>query len=108
MPFAKEQGRYLELMMLQVEVVYAAPKQQLLCRLNMPDGSNARQAALASKLSDKFPELNLSNCVLGIFGKRLLSAEAYLLQEGERVEIYRPLLIDPKEIRRKRAAKIAA
>jgi len=93
--------------MIWVEVVYATPLQQQICRLDMPDGSSARQAALASKLADKFPELDLSGCVLGVFGKRLQNPENYLVQAGERVEIYRPLLIDPKEIRRRRAVKSA-
>jgi len=91
--------------MLSIEVVYATPARQMLCRLQMPEGSNARQAALACKLSDSFAELDLARCELGIFGKRLQNPETYQLQTGERVEIYRPLLIDPKEIRRRRAAK---
>jgi len=91
--------------MVQVEVVYASPARQQICRLTLPDGSNARQAALASRLSESFPELDLSSCALGIFGKRLQNPETYLLRASERVEIYRPLLIDPKEIRRRRAAK---
>jgi len=104
MRFAPVQGHYLARAML-VEVVYAAPNQQLICRLAMEEGSSARQAALASGLAAKFPELDLSCCALGIFGKRLKNPEAHVLQEGERVEIYRPLLLDPKEIRRRRAAK---
>jgi len=93
--------------MLRVEVAYATPKRQVICELELPEGSHARQAALASRLSEAFPELNLSTCELGIFGKRLPNPERYLLKNGERVEIYRPLLIDPKEIRRRRAAKAA-
>jgi len=71
----------------------------------MPDGSNARQVALASRLADSFPELDLLRCPLGIFGKRLQSPEAHVVQAGERVEIYRPLRADPREVRRRRAAK---
>jgi len=93
--------------MVSVEVVYATPAQQVICRLQMADGSSARQAALVSGLAVKFPELDLSCCALGIFGKRLQNPEDYPLQTGERVEIYRPLSIDPKEIRRRRAAKNA-
>jgi len=93
--------------MLRVEVVYAKPKQQVICELELPKGSHAREAVLASRLCEAFPELDLSACELGIFGKRLSNPEKYLLKNGERVEIYRPLLIDPKEIRRRRAAKAA-
>jgi len=91
--------------MLRIEVVYATSKQQWICKLELPEGSHARQAALASRLSEQRPELDLSTCELGVFGKRLLNPESYVLQNGERVEIYRPLLLDPKEIRRRRAAK---
>jgi len=93
--------------MICVEVVYAAPERQVICRLEIPVNSNARQAVLASRLTDKFPDLDLLCCELGIFGKRLQNPETYVLQAGQRIEIYRPLLIDPKETRRRRAAQRA-
>ena len=50
-----------------------------------------------------FPEIDLAGCELGVFGK--VVADDYELMEGDRIEIYRPLMADPKEVRRERAAK---
>ena len=55
-----------------------------------------------------FPELDLSQAPLGIFGKAVGKPEERVLEEGERVEIYRPLIADPKEVRKQRAAKAKA
>lgn len=90
-----------------VEVVYALADQQKLLRLNLPQGTTVRQAALQSGMQVHFPELDLLGCPLGIFGKVVSKPEERVLQEGERVEIYRPLLADPKEVRKQRAAKAA-
>lgn len=93
--------------MIRVEVVYAlAGRQELLC-LSVPVGINAREAVLRSGMDAHFPELDLGNCPLGIFGKALPKPEERLLENGERVEIYRPLIADPKEVRKQRAAKAA-
>ncbi|MNJ79349.1 Persistence and stress-resistance antitoxin PasI [compost metagenome] len=62
---------------------------------------------MRSGLEAQFPELDLANCPLGIFGKVLAKPEERLLEEGDRVEIYRPLIADPKEVRKLRAAKAA-
>jgi putative ubiquitin-RnfH superfamily antitoxin RatB of RatAB toxin-antitoxin module len=59
-------------------------------------------------LSAEFPELDLRSCPLGIFGKALPDAQTRVLEQGDRVEIYRPLIADPKEVRKQRAAKAAA
>ncbi|WP_137820310.1 RnfH family protein [Pseudomonas sp. 2FG] len=92
---------------IRVEVVYAlADKQQLLC-LNLPYGTTLRQAAEQSGMAMHFPELDLANCPLGIFGKAVAKPDERVLEEGERVEIYRPLIADPKEVRKQRAAKAA-
>jgi putative ubiquitin-RnfH superfamily antitoxin RatB of RatAB toxin-antitoxin module len=92
---------------IQVEVVYALAGRQQLLRLTLPRGINAREAAMRSGLEVQFPELDLVNCPLGIFGKALAKPEERLLEEGDRVEIYRPLIADPKEVRKLRAAKAA-
>ena len=94
--------------LIDVEVVYALAHVQRLVRLQVPVGTTARQAAERSGLVAEFPELDLSNCPLGIFGKALREPQGYALQAGERVEIYRPLIADPKEVRKQRAAKAAA
>ena len=90
-----------------VEVVYAAVDRQLMLSVKVPAGSTVRQALLLSDIGVEFPELDLAQCTVGIFGKVVANAELRTLKEGERIEIYRPLLADPKEVRRLRAAKAA-
>ncbi|WP_342245306.1 RnfH family protein [Pseudomonas sp. OTU5201] len=92
---------------IQVEVVYALAGCQHLLRLTFPRGINARDAVTHSGMELHFPELDLASCPLGIFGKALPKPEERLLDEGDRVEIYRPLIADPKEVRKQRAAKAA-
>ena len=93
--------------MIRTEVVYALAGRQQLLRLSVPRGINARDAVLRSGMEVHFPELDLAECPLGIFGKSLLKPEERVLEEGDRVEIYRPLIADPKEVRKQRAAKAA-
>lgn len=90
-----------------VEVVYAAVDRQLLCSLDVPAGTTVRQALLLSGIGADFPELDLAKCTVGIFGKVVANAELRILRQGDRIEIYRPLLADPKETRRLRAVKAA-
>lgn len=94
--------------MIRVEVVYAAVDRQALLVLDVPLGTPVRAAAIASGMAERFPELDLAHCPLGIFGKLIHGPEQHELEAGDRVEIYRPLLADPKEIRRLRALKAAA
>lgn len=91
-----------------IEVVYALAERQKLLRLSVPTGTTAREAALRSGMQQFFPELDLSQAPLGIFGKAVGKPEERVLEEGERVEIYRPLIADPKEVRKQRAAKAKA
>jgi putative ubiquitin-RnfH superfamily antitoxin RatB of RatAB toxin-antitoxin module len=86
-----------------VEVVYAKPEQQALVTLCMESGATAGQAIEQSGLLQRFPEIDPSNAAIGIFSK--VCAPDRLLLDGDRVEIYRPLLADPKDMRRQRAAK---
>lgn len=88
-----------------VEVVFAAPDRQFLLTLQLPAGSTVRQAALQSGLHEHVADLDLAGAPLGIFGKAVTSPETRLLEEGDRVEIYRPLLADPKDVRKRRAAQ---
>ncbi|WP_263144764.1 RnfH family protein [Pseudomonas sp. RIT-PI-AD] len=87
-----------------VEVVYAWPDQQVLLKLVVPVGTSAREAVERSALGADFPELDVRRCPLGIFGKALSAPDSRILEDGERVEVYRPLIADPKEIRKRRAA----
>ena len=90
-----------------IEVAYAAVDRQVLRTLRVPEGATVREAVLKSGIGDEFPELDLNECPLGIFGKVVADPQVRLIQAGDRIEIYRPLLADPKEVRRLRAAKAA-
>ena len=90
-----------------VEVAYALADKQKLLRLSLPCGTTVRQAAVQSGMQVHFPGLDLQNSPLGIFGKAVSKPDERVLEDGERVEIYRPLLADPKEVRKQRAAKAA-
>ena len=86
-----------------VEVAYALPQQQAILPVKVPTGSTAAQAVELSGIFNKFPEINLAENKIGIFGK-LVKLDT-VLREHDRVEIYRPLIADPKEVRRQRAAE---
>ena len=88
-------------------MVYAAVDRQRLLTVAVPQGTTVRAAVLASGIGREFPEVDLANCPVGIFGKQVAEPETRVLEAGDRIEIYRPLLADPKEIRRQRAAKAA-
>jgi putative ubiquitin-RnfH superfamily antitoxin RatB of RatAB toxin-antitoxin module len=86
---------------LSIEIAYALPQRQELVQLKLPAGSTVQQAIEASGLKRIYPEIDLAKNKVGIFGK-LTKLEA-LLRDRDRVEIYRPLIADPKEVRKKRA-----
>ena len=86
---------------INIEVVYALPHEQVLLRKFVPAGTTVAQAIQASGILDKYPEIDLANNKLGIFGK--LTKADVVLRDKDRIEIYRPLIADPKEVRRKRA-----
>lgn len=89
-----------------VEVVYALADKQKLLRLSVPYGTTMREAAERSGIAGLFPGLDLASAPMGIFGKAVARPEERVLEEGERVEVYRPLIADPKEARKQRAAKV--
>lgn len=86
-----------------VEVIHALPQQQFLKSLSLVQGSTVIDAIHLSGVMTTFPEIDLEKNKLGIFG-RFVKPDT-VLKNRDRVEIYRPLKIDPKEARRKRAAK---
>ena len=88
---------------IQVEVCYAKPEVQAMVALTVPAGTTAIQAAQQSGLMGRYPEIDLANQPLGIRGKRVEPGR--VLEEGDRLEILRPLTADPKETRRRLAAK---
>ncbi len=85
-----------------VELCYARADVQAVVALTVPAGTTAKEAVSRSGLARRFPELDGSQ-PLGVYGKRV--ADDYVLQEGDRLEILRPLVADPKDARRKRAEK---
>lgn len=86
---------------LQLEVAYARPERQLIVKLSLPAGTTAHEAVLQSGIAGEFPDIDLTRLQLGVFGKAV-PAE-HVLRDRDRVEIYRPLQADPKEVRRRRA-----
>ncbi len=85
-----------------VEVAYALPHEQLIIPIKMQVGSTAENAIYASGIMKKFPEIDLAVNKIGIFGKA--TRLDTVLRQLDRVEIYRPLIADPKEVRKQRAA----
>jgi putative ubiquitin-RnfH superfamily antitoxin RatB of RatAB toxin-antitoxin module len=88
---------------IQVEVVYALQERQKLVSVNLPEGATVRQAIERSGLLAEFPEIDLASNKLGIWNK--LAKPDAVLRDKDRIEIYRALIADPKEIRRQRAAE---
>ncbi len=84
-----------------VEVAYARPDRQLILPLRVAPGTTVGQAIEMSGLLEKFPEVDLARNKVGIFG-RLVALDT-VLRDKDRTEIYRPLIADPKEVRRQRA-----
>jgi uncharacterized protein len=86
---------------LRVEVIYAVRDSAEAVSLEVPTGATVRDAVMASGILERHPEIDLLRQKCGVFGKsRPLDAA---LRDGDRVEIYRPLAVDPKEARRRRA-----
>ncbi len=87
--------------MLRIEIVYALAGEQVLVSMEVREGTTAWQAVERSGILQRFPEIDPVHTPVGIFGR--VTAPDTRLNDGDRVEIYRPLLADPKEGRRKRA-----
>ncbi|CAG7857862.1 hypothetical protein MCAMS1_02838 [biofilm metagenome] len=87
----------------EIEVAYAKPEEQVIVNLTVPKNTTVEQAIQLSGLLSRFPEINPSTLKAGIFS--LICKPDQLLRNGDRVEIYRPLIHDPKVARRIRAAK---
>lgn len=86
---------------MKVEVAYATPQKQLILSVQVSSGSTVHDTIVTSGILSQFPEIDLSSVKVGIFS-RLVSMDA-VVREKDRIEIYRPLLADPKEVRRQRA-----
>ena len=88
---------------IMVEVAYALPEEQVIISIKVPTKFDVKQAIEKSGIQNKFPCIDLSKNKVGIFGKE--TTLNHPLNHRDRIEIYRPLILDPKEMRRKRAAK---
>ncbi|QXP86827.1 RnfH family protein [Methylococcus capsulatus] len=88
---------------IRVEVAYARPDVQVIIPVKVTEGVSAAAAIQTSRVLEKFPEIDLAVNKIGIFGK--VCGLDQILRPGDRVEIYRPLIADPKESRRQRAAR---
>ena len=86
---------------INIEAVYALPDEQMLFRQSVPEGATVAEAIQLCGILEKYPEIDLAANKLGIFGK--LAKADTLLRDKDRIEIYRALIADPKEVRRKRA-----
>ena len=86
-----------------VEVAFALPDQQVILEVEVDEGSTVEQAINASGILDHFPQIDLATNKVGIFGK--ISKLTNPVRARDRIEIYRPLIADPKEVRKKRAAE---
>jgi putative ubiquitin-RnfH superfamily antitoxin RatB of RatAB toxin-antitoxin module len=86
---------------IEVEVVYALPTRQRLLKIRVASGITIREAVRQSGILDIFPEIDPERAKVGIFGRRV-NLE-HVLRDGDRIEIYRPLVADPKSVRRARA-----
>lgn len=84
-------------------MVYALAERQALVAITVPSGATVGEAVELSGIAKQFPEQDLSACTRGIWGR--LAASDQLLQDGDRIELYRPLDIDPREARRQLAAE---
>ena len=86
-----------------VEVAYALEKKQTLLELEVSEGTTLKQAVELSGIIDTYPQIDLTKDKTGIFGK--IAKLDTVLREKDRVEIYRPLIADPKQVRKERAAQ---
>jgi uncharacterized protein len=89
--------------MLSIEVCYAQPGEETLLAIELPEGATVRQALEASGILGRFPQINLAQQKVGVFGK--LKPLDAVLADHDRVEIYRPLMVDPKAARQRRVEK---
>ena len=86
-----------------VEVVYALPEEQTLLALKANEGATVEEVINQSGILEQYPEIDLSVNKVGLFSK-IIKLD-HPLREKDRIEIYRPLIADPKEVRKKRAAE---
>lgn len=102
MHLPKEQNKFMA-NTITIEVVYALPHQQSLLSLSVDEGATVEACIEQSKLTQQYPEIDLSKNKVGIWNRTCKLSD--IVEDGDRIEIYRPLIADPKEVRKKRAQK---
>ncbi|MDP6969510.1 MAG: RnfH family protein [Gammaproteobacteria bacterium] len=93
--------------MIAIEVAYALPDEQVILAVQVPAGTSVFDAAKQSGIEQRFAGLCVDDTPMGIFGKTVRKPKDEEIKAGQRIEIYRPLIIDPKQARANRAAKAA-
>lgn len=89
--------------LMTIEVIYPLPEKQEIFSVKLTEGATVRQSIEACGILEKYPEIDLTKNKLGIFSK--LAKPDTVVRHRDRVEIYRPLIADPKEVRKQRAAE---
>lgn len=92
---------------MRVEVAYATPERQEIVPVQVEEGTRMLEAVRRSGIEGLFPGLDPESVDMGIFGKVVKVPAEHILREGDRIELYRPLVIDPKQARMNRARKKA-
>ena len=91
--------------MIKVEVAFALPHEQKIISLQVAEDCSAYEAVIQSRIAEIFPQIDPENDPMGIFGKGIADPKTHILKPDQRVEVYRPLIADPKEVRKARAAR---
>lgn len=93
---------------LHIEVAYALPDKQRIVTLEVEPGCTVFEAVRRSRIAEHFPDIIIDDAAMGIFGKAIAKPAEQIVNDGDRIEIYRPLIADPKQVRKERAAKVKA
>ena len=88
---------------MKIEVVYALPDSATCLRVEVAEGAQVEEAIIASGILEKCPQIDKDSMTVGVWNRTCKLTQ--ILKEGDRIEIYRPLIADPKDVRRKRAEK---
>ncbi len=90
-----------------IEVAYATSEKQMIIPMKVPKGTTVLQAIDFSLIYQHFPEIIPEDMTVGVFGHKISDPAHHIVQDKDRIEIYRPLIANPMEIRRRRAEKLA-
>lgn len=86
---------------INIEIVCVVAEKQKCVSLSVPMGTTAKEAIVLSQLAQEFSQINLDHLDIGVYSEKI--TEDYILSDNDRIEIYQPLLLDPKDLRRQKA-----